>query len=524
MENNKKNTRTENVIRNVWVGIICQILLLVFSFANRTVFIKMLGDEYLSINGLFTNILNMISFVELGFGTALIYMLYKPVAEDNIKKVQSIIKYYQKVYTIIGLTMFILGIMVIPFMKYIIKDSPDIQENLIVIYLMYLVNTCLGYFFAHKSAIINANQKNYIITIYTQVSKLLQAIIQIVVLVVTKKYLLYLIIQFLMTLLSSIAISLKANKMYPYIKERNIPDISKKEKKMIGTKVKSLILYRISPAILNGSDNLILSACVSLSAVGIYSNYYLITNYLLLFLNLITGSFETSIGNLNAQEDALQKENVYYKILYVCFFMYGLVCVLLMANINDFINIWLGKDYVFNNWIVLKIVLYIYINGLHFPSYSYRTTAALFDKMKLMPVLEVVLNIIISIILAKYLGIAGVFLGTSLAKIATFFWSDPHILYKYLFKSNNLLKYYLKYGYYMFISVVSGFLMLELGRIIPVTNYIEWILRACLMGVTTIGIFVGMTFKMTEFKEMKNILIVLFNKVLKRFNKGKECL
>lgn len=524
MEKEQNNTRTANVIRNVWVGIICQILLLVFSFANRTVFIKMLGDDYLSINGLFTNILNMISFVELGFGTALIYMLYKPVADNNTKKVQSIIKYYQRVYTIIGLAMFILGIMVIPFMKYIIKDSLNIQENLIVIYLLYLVNTCLGYFFAHKSAIINANQKNYIITIYTQVSKLLQAIIQIVVLVLTKNYLLYLVIQFMMTLISSLLISLKANKMYPYIQEKNIPDISKKEKRMIGSKVKSLILYRISPAILNGSDNLILSACVSISAVGIYSNYYLITNYLLLFLNLITGAFETSIGNLNASDDERQKENVFYKILYVCFFMYGLVCVLLMANINDFINIWIGKDYVFNNWIVLTIVLYIYINGLHFPSYSYRTTAALFDKMKLMPVVEVVLNIVISIILAKYLGIAGVFLGTSIAKVATFFWSDPHILYKYLFKSNNLFKYYLKYAYYMFISLICGFLMLELGRVIPVGNYIEWILRACLMGVSTILIFVLMTFKMTEYKEMRDVLKGLIkDKILKRFNKCKEC-
>ena len=134
------DTRTANVVRNVWVGLICQILVLFASFANRTIFIKALGNDYLSINGLFSNILNMLSFVELGFGTALIYMLYKPVANDNIEKTKSIIKYYKKVYTIIGSIMFLLGIAVIPFMKFIIKDAPDIPENLTIIYLLSLFN------------------------------------------------------------------------------------------------------------------------------------------------------------------------------------------------------------------------------------------------------------------------------------------------------------------------------------------------------------------------------------------------
>lgn len=513
------DTRTANVVRNVWVGLLCQVLVLFASFANRTIFIKALGNDYLSINGLFSNILNMLSFVELGFGTALIYMLYKPVANDNIEKTKSIIKYYKKVYTIIGSIMFILGILVIPFMKFIIKDAPDIPENLTIIYLLFLASTCIGYFFAHKSAIINANQKNYIVSVYNQLGKLVQAIIQIVFLLVTKKYIAYLIIQVVMTLVSNILISLKADKLYPYLKEKKVKDISKEDKETITSKVKSLILYRLGPSILNGSDNLILSACVSLSAVGIYSNYYLITNYLNLFLNQITSSFETSIGNLNAKETEEQKEKVFYKIVYICFFMYGLVCVLLMANINDFINIWIGPKYLFNNFIVFSIVLYIYINGLHFPCYSYRTTAALFDKMKLMPIIEVILNVIVSIILAKYLGIAGVFLGTSIAKIMTFFWSDPHVLYKYLFKSKNLAKYYKKYLYYAFITAFSSVLMYQLSITFPVSNYFTWFIRASIMGIISIAILCLFTFKMTEFKEMKYIILTYLEKLKKKIIK-----
>lgn len=516
-----KNTRTTNVVRNTWVGIIAQFAVLLVSFVNRTVFINMLGNDYLSVNGLYSNIINALSFVELGFGTALIYMLYKPVADNDKKKTQMIIKFYKKTYSLIGSIMFILGILVIPFMKYIIKDAPNIEENLNYIYILFLVSTCIGYFFAHNTAIINANQKNYLISLYNQLGKFIQAIIQIILLIITKNYVIYLIIQILMTLISNILISIKARKMYPYVYEKNIPDLDKKDKNIIKNKVKSLILYRIGPSILNGSDNLILSACVGLSSVGVYSNYYLITNYLYLFLNQMTSSLETSIGNLNAKENSEKKEYVFYKILYLCFFIYGIIAILLMGSINDFINIWLGKEYLFNDFVVFSIVLYIYINGIHFPCYSYRTTAALFDKMKLMPILEVILNIFISIILAKYIGVAGVFLGTSIAKLLSFAWSDPKILYKYLFKNNNIGKYFKKYIYYLFVVFFTGGIIYYLSKIISVDNYFTWFLRSCFLGAISISIFTIFTYKMVEFKEFHYIIKSALNKIKSKITRKK---
>lgn len=517
-----KNTRTSNVIRNTWIGIATQILVLFVSFANRTIFIKMLGNDYLSINGLFSNILNMLSFVELGFGTALIYMLYKPVAENNIKKIQSIIKYYKKVYIVIGSLMLTLGLLVIPFMKYIIKDAPNIPENLYLIYILFLISTCIGYFFAHKSAIINANQKNYILSIYNQLSKLLQSLIQIVFLIITKKYITYLIIQVIMTLISNILISKKSNKLYPYLKEKNVEDISTTDKKVITSKVKSLILYRLGPSILNGSDNIILSICVSLSAVGVYSNYYLITNYLNLFLNQITSSLETSIGNLNASESTERKEFVFYKILYICFLIYGTVSILLMATINDFIHIWLGDSYLFSSFVVFSIVLYNYANGMHFPCYSYRTTAALFDKSKYVPLYEAILNIGISIILAKYLGVAGVFLGTSISKFLTFSWTDPVIIYRYLFKNNNTKKYFKKYFYYLFVALLTGSIVFYLSSLVAVNNYLAWFIKACVLGIITLLLVWLFTFRMKEYEEIKSLISGLFSKIINKFKKKEQ--
>ncbi|MBQ8219272.1 MAG: oligosaccharide flippase family protein [Bacilli bacterium] len=516
---NRNDTRTSNVIRNTWVGIITQFAVLLVSFVNRTVFINMLGNDYLSVNGLYSNIINALSFVELGFGTALIYMLYKPVADNDKKKTQVIIKFYKKTYSIIGSIMFILGILVIPFMKYIIKDAPNIPENLNFIYILFLISTCTGYFFAHNTAIINANQKNYLISLYNQLGKFIQGIIQIVFLIITKNYIIYLLIQIIMTLISNILISLKARRLYSYIYEKNIPDLDKKDKNIIKSKVKSLILYRIGPSILNGSDNLILSACVGLSYVGIYSNYYLITNYLNLFLNQITSSLETSIGNLNASNEVEHKEFVFYKILYLCFIIYGTISILLMALMNDFIYIWLGEEYLFSTFIVFTIVLYNYANGMHFACCSYRTTAALFDKSKYVPVYEAILNIGISIILAKYLGVAGVFLGTTISKFLTFSWTDPVIIYKYLFKNKNVCKYFKKYLYYLFITLLIGGVTTYISSLIIVTNYFAWFIKSCMIGIFVILLIILFTFKMVEYKEIKYIFLEYLDKLKRKIIK-----
>ena len=516
-EVNIQEGRVDNFVRNTAVGIFMQLFSIILVFVNRTVFIKLLANDYLSINGLFSNILSTLSVIELGFGTALIYFMYKPVAEDNKEKIKIILKYYKRVYSIIGIIMITVGLLVIPFMSYIIKDAPVISENLNLIYILFLINTSIGYFFSHKVAIINAYQKNYVISIYNQLFKWVQVILQVVFLLITKNYMVYLIIQLLCTLFNYICISVKANKMFPFIKEKTDKYLSVSERKDVGNKVKSLIFYRLNPAILNGSDNIILSSFVGIKYVGIYSNYYLITNYLTMFLNQITSSLESSIGNLNAISSKEKKEEIFYKVLFLCFFVFGISCVLLMALINDFINIWIGEEYLFDNLIVFSILLYMYVNGVNFACYSFRTTTGLFEKAKLVPLFEVILNVGISIILAKYYGVAGVFLGTSIAKFLTFFWTDPKLLYNYLFEKKNMKLYFLKYLRYIFTVVVIGYIVCYLSSLVVVKNYFIWFVKAIILGILTVFMFIISTYRTEEFKGMMDIIKDKFlNKFIKR--------
>ena len=502
----KDNSRINNFIKNTVIGIISQFFSLILSFVSRTIFIKILSESYLGINGLFSNILSTLSFIELGFGTAIIYMMYKPVAERDKERIKTLVNYYKQVYFKIGCAMLILGLMVIPFMKYIIKEPPLISENLILIYILFLINTCIGYFYSHKTAIINANQKNYIITLYNQIFKWIQLVFQIIILLVTHNYILYLLIQILCTFFNNIFISIKADKMYPYIKEKKFEAISNEDKENMNNKIKSLIFYKLNPSILNGSDNLILSAMVGVSMVGIYSNYYLITNYLFLFLNQITSSLESSIGNLNSSAPKEKKEDIFYKVLFLCFLVYGIVSVLLMALVNDFINIWIGEKYLFNNLIVFSIVLYLYVNGVCFACYSFRTTTGLFEKAKLVPLVEVVLNIAISIVLVKIIGVSGVFFGTTIARWLTFFWTDPKLLYNNLFEKNNIKKYFIKYFRYLFIVLFVGVCVFKISQFILVDNYLFWFIKAIILSILTLFLFVLFTFKTVEFNYVYSLI------------------
>ena len=189
-----EESRTKNTIRNMKTGMVVQIINKLMIFVVRTVFIKTLNSEYLGVNGLFTNILTILSFAELGIGTAIIFNMYKPVAENDTEKIKSLMQLYKKAYDIIGVVVFVLGILVIPFMKYIVKDAPNIKENLNFIYILFLCNTTVSYFFTYKKSIISANQKQSIINNIDSICYFIKSIIEILVLILTKNFILYLII------------------------------------------------------------------------------------------------------------------------------------------------------------------------------------------------------------------------------------------------------------------------------------------------------------------------------------------
>ena len=304
-------TRTQNVMRNMWVGTLFQILSLILGFVNRTIFIKILGAEYLGLNSLFTNILTILSFAELGIGNAIIFSMYKPLSTGDEQKLKKLTNFYKQTYLKIGTIMLVVGLSITPFVPRIIESVPKISESIYLIYILFVVDSAVSYFFSYRTCIITADQKNYIIITYTHIFKIAQMILQLVILYFTHNYMLYLILQITNTIITQIFLSYKSRKMYPYLKEINNEHLEDKEKKSILNNVKTLFIYKFGSVILNGTDSIIISKKLGLTILGLYSNYLLIINALAQIISQVLNAFTSSIGNLIAQKDVQKDKNVF---------------------------------------------------------------------------------------------------------------------------------------------------------------------------------------------------------------------
>jgi O-antigen/teichoic acid export membrane protein len=507
-------SRTENVAKNMWFALVTQILNVLISFISRTAFIYVLGVEYLGVNGLFTNILTLLSFAELGIGNAIIYSMYKPLATEDKDKIKSLMALYAKAYKIIGLFVAFAGLLVIPFMEYIIKDAPNIKENINLIYLLFLGNTTLSYFFVYKISIIIADQKNYIVSLYHQAFYIIQVLAQIVFLLLTHEYILYLLIQVVCTVLNNIITARKADKMYPYLKIGKAQPLDVGERKSIFANVRALFLYKFGSVVLNGTDNIIISALIGIVAVGLSSNYLLVISALTAISGQIMGAFTASVGNLNAIGDRANQERVFNRIFFISAWMYGFFAVGLYMFFNTFVDLWIGEEYLLSNGVVFAIVLHFYVNSVHFAVYTYRTTMGMFVQGKLAPLAAAILNIILSIWLARLLGLMGVFLATSIARFFTTGMVDPFLVYRRGFNKNPI-HYYIKY--FLFTSIFVGlyFVLNFVISLVEIEGLVGFVIK---VGITTLlfnGALILLFQRTQEFREIKNVIMLIIKKKLK---------
>lgn len=507
------NSRTKNSIVNSTVSIITQVLTVIINFIVKTVFIKVLGSEYLGLNGLFSNIITMLSLADLGIGIAIPYSLYKPLADKDEKKIKILMKYYAKIYNIIGIIVLAIGLALIPFLPFIIKDMPDIP-NINLIYALFVIHSASSYFFIYKKFLIDSDQKSYITSKIIFIFSTILSILQVVILLLTKNYILFLVSSIFMVILQNIYISNKANKMYPYLKEKEEEKLSKEEYKEIKRNISSLFIYKVGSVISNGTDNIVISKIIGLVAVGVYSNYLLIINSITNILNQIFNALTASIGNLVVTSNKARSREIYENLTFANFVIYGFTSICIFVLINPFINIWIGKEYLLSPFVAFLLALNLYIGGMTSVTTSFRNAYGLFYKAKYRPIFMCFLNLVISIVLAFPLGIAGVVIGTIVSRIFTIVWLDPYVIYKYGFNESPK-KYYLKYIEYLLIYLLLSILLYFIFNLITITNIFLFIIAGILLTITIIGFIAVVYNKNSEYQYLKDRLKPFVTKILK---------
>ena len=490
-------SRTSNSLKNIATTIGGQMLNNVLRLVCRTVFIHTLGKEYLGISSLYANILTLLSLSELGFGTAITYSLYKPLVEKDEATICALMNFFKKSYRIIGVAILLFGGCLIPFLPTLMNGTTD-AVNIYLYYALYLVQTVVSYlFFAYKSVIIIADQKKYINDTITYIFQILMNTVQILILIFWKSFFLYTIVAIANSIIQNIVVAYIADRKYPFLKNSG-RKLSKEEKKDVFERVYAMSLYRISTVVGTATDNLIISTNISVLFVGLYDNYYMIIQVIQKLIQGFFQSFTSSLGNYYVLKSKEENEFMFRCLNRLNSWMIVFCSVCFMALLQPFITFWAGTEYLLEYSVVVVVVMNFATNFMQSTVQIYKEASGLFVKGKYRAVMTAVLNLIISIILVKKMGLAGVFLGSIISRLVTTWWYDAWLLYRYGFEKSPW-KYYIN-------------CIVTIGLIFTMTYAIEWICIPLNAGLIITIIIKGI------------VAVLLVNTVyLLLYGKNEEC-
>lgn len=492
-----KASRTVSSAKNMAFAVVGQISKELLAFIVRTVFIRMLAVEYLGVNGLFTNILSFLSLAEMGIGSALVFAMYKPMADHDELKLQQLMSVYKAAYRIVGTVVFTIGFALTPFLDFFIKDKPDLP-NLVLIYILYVINTGSTYFFAYKGSIFNADQRAYVVTNNTTLFNLIQSIARVIILITTKNFIAYLTISILVIYIQNFNISRLADKQYPFIKKKPETKLPAAEVKQLLGNIVALTVHRIGAVVLHSSDNIIISKFIGLVVVGLYSNYSMIVNAVSVTFDMVFNAFTTSVGNLCAREPAEKIYRVFNALLLLNIWIISFCVISLYNLLNPFIEIWLGSRFLLSNSFVLALVFSLYMQQSIKVCDMFRTASGLFKQYIFFPVAQCIVNVGVSVFLAHRLGLEGVFIGTAVAIITTRFWVTPEVFFKLKLKM-PVYNYYIKYGIFTVVGIVAFIATKFMVSLNPYTGIIGLLISLICCCVVPNLIFLLVFFKSDEF-------------------------
>lgn len=508
-------SRVEYSILNIATGLGGYIINTILGFICRMVFVRCLSADYLGISGLFTNILTMLSLAELGIGSAIVYALYKPLAENDEKKIASLVDFYGKAYRAIGIIIGIIGLCLMPFLNVIIRDVPDIKESIYLLYFIYLFNTASTYFFSYRSSLIIAAQQNYIVIGLNYIITILQSIVQMAYLLITKEYLGYLLIQTVGTLIYNILISYIAVRKFPYIKGKNIEPLRENEKKSLFKDIRDLTIYKISGLLVNSTDNIITTFFNGLATTGMASNYTLFTTTLTALLNQVFNGLTASIGNYNATESRERQYEMFNFLNMMNFWIFSWASIGIIYVSNDLVSLCFGGNYVLGIEIPIILAINFYTVGMQNAVWTFKQTLGLFKYGRFIQIFTAVINIIFSVLLGYKYGLAGILFATFIARLFTNLWYDPYVVYKHGFFKKPL-EYLKKYFGYLIIFIINIILCGVICNKINTNIIISILLKSIVCSIIPNIIFIILFYKKDEFKYFVNILKKVLNLILKR--------
>lgn len=448
--------RFSNSLRNSALAFAGQIVTILTGFVIRWLFVRSLGKDYLGVNSVMESMVALLSMTELGIGTSVAFALYRPIDDGNLKRIGSLMAFYRKAYHIIGITTALLGPMLIPFMRFFTREAAD-RADMNLIYILFLTNTVLSYFFAYKRTLLSAYQQNYINSVTEDAFAILKYVLQGVAIVRYRSYVGYLLINVICSFLTNAVISFICGRKYPFIEDYKRERLTPEDSAALKKSVVSLMFQKISGKIVTGTDNLLIS-CAKLSLMGIYSNYAMIINIISRVAYNVLSSVMGSVGSLMVQEDNEHKYNVFEEFTFAAFAFYFLISIGLASCMERFIALYAGDDWLLSPMVTLLVILNAYLTGMRQPCIVVIEAAGLFNRLRLKAVGEAAVNFAVSFLLLIVfkMGIYGVLFGTTVSMASVCIWWEALAVHKYSF-GMSMAKYFFNYAAYLLTAAAGCF-------------------------------------------------------------------
>ena len=499
-------SRIQNAAKNIAFGYIGNISSTILGFILRTVFIMKLDATLLGVNGLYTGVLTMLSLAELGIGTALNYSLYAPVARKDYEKIKSYMLFYKKTYRVIAGIVATIGLILVPFLKYFIKNPGSYgNTELTVYYLIFLFNTVSTYFVSYKYSLVNAEQKNYIQTNVLTLTKLVTVILQLIVLLLTSNFLLYLLTAAAVELVQKIYVNNYLNKLYPYLLDKDIKPLEKEETNEIINKTKALVCHKVGDVARLQTDSIIISSFISVALVGIVDNYIMVINSISGFVNIIFNSVISSFGNLIATESKEKQYDIFKAYRFVANWVYGLSAIGFFVLLTPLVYLLWGEEWMLSNTVIALILVDYYFKGDRIVLSNFKTAAGVFEEDKYLALIQGAVNLVISIVLVQKMGLAGIYIGTIVSGLIANV-TKPFIIYKVCF-DKSVKEYFIETIKHLVILGIVLMVIVPFSRLILKNiTILRFLLIAVVIVVVYNVLFLLVYFRTNEMKYLLNIL------------------
>ncbi len=506
--------KAKNAKRNIIFATILKIYQTLLPFIFRTVMIQILGAGYLGLNSLFTSVLQVLNLAELGVGSAMVFSMYKPIAEDDSEKICALMKLYRIYYRIIGGVILVAGLAVTPFIPYLISGEVPADINVYVLYLLNLAATVLTYWlFAYRNSILSAHQRTDISSKVTIITDTVKYGLWLIALYIFKNYYYYVIAILLTQALNNIVTAICSRKLYPQYSPKG--NVTKEERKVINKRIVDLFTSKLGGTITGSADTIVISAFLGLTILAMYQNYYYIITAVTGVVLIINNSILAGIGNKMQTCSAKENYHDFRVFMFLQFWIMGFCTACFSALFQPFMTLWMGEALLFDYWVVVLLCLYFCGNQYVQALSVYKDAGGIWHEDKFRPLISGMANLIINLILVQFIGIYGIILSTI---ISMFFISIPwitHNVFHLIFKEEKISIYLLESFIYIIVSFLVVVAVNLVCSFIPDGGIWWFVLRFGVCLILPNVLFLLAYFKTPLFKDC----LLLIKRMFKRSTK-----